>query len=288
MNQLRFNDNRGEVSFFGQKMIILRRDVIRVMREALERMVGDQAAPFLSFLASGIGVHEGSIFRDSVTTTGNEARASLDNLVHSAFEDTNLGLGKIQIRKVDFDRSHANIVISNCFEAIENGQSEEPNCMFTSGFLAGLFAEVFDTTLQAKETRCISQGSTECEFSLFPVDPVSGEPIEQPEARVETPATKSEPAQPKEPPASPKQIVEALGTTKGPPEIAKPSSKIEIVQETKPSDKPAAPIAVDPTKKEPEKQASETKRSEVDAGVERASRIAKRKQGFWERHFKKN
>jgi len=133
-------------------MIILRRDVIRVMREALERMVGDQAAPFLSFLASGIGVHEGSIFRDSVTTTGNEARASLDNLVHSAFEDTNLGLGKIQIRKVDFDRSNANIVISNCFEAIENGQSEEPNCMFTSGFLAGLFAEVFDTTLQAKET----------------------------------------------------------------------------------------------------------------------------------------
>ena len=70
VNQLRFNDNRGEVSFFGQKMIILRRDVFRVMREGLERLVGEQAAPFLSYLASGIGVHEGSIFRDSVKSAG--------------------------------------------------------------------------------------------------------------------------------------------------------------------------------------------------------------------------
>ena len=268
-------------------MIILRRDVIRVMREALERMVGDQAAPFLSFLASGIGVHEGSIFRDSVTSTGNDARASLDNLVHSAFEDTNLGLGKIQIRKVDFDHSSANVMISNCFEAIENGQSEEPNCMFTSGFLAGLFAEVFDTTLQAKETRCISQGSAECEFSLFPVDPVSGEPIEQPEAKVETPVTKPESSQQKD--SQPTRLpAEVPGITKEPMEATKPPVKIEIAQESKPSVTPAAPIAVDTAKKEPEKQASETKRSEVDAGVERASRIAKRKQGFWERHFKKN
>jgi len=99
--------------------------------------------------------------------------------------------------------------------------------------------------------------------------------------------TKPEPVQLKEPQPT-KQHVETPGTTKEPTEIAKPPSKIEIVEESKPTDKPVAPIAVDSQKKEPEKQASETKRSEVDAGVERASRIAKRKQGFWERHFKKN
>jgi hypothetical protein len=43
-----------------------------------------------------------------------------------------------------------------------------------------------------------------------------------------------------------------------------------------------------PVKDEPSKtQTPETNQSEVDAGVERASRIAKRKQGFWEKHFKK-
>src|SRR3989449_8157747 len=96
VNQLRFNDSKGELSFFGQKMIILRRDVIRIMRDGLERLVADQAAPFLSYLASGIGIHEGSIFRDSITSTGEEQRAALESLVHSAFEDTNLGLGKVR------------------------------------------------------------------------------------------------------------------------------------------------------------------------------------------------
>src|SRR5947209_14465268 len=117
VNQVRFNDNKGEISFFGQKMIILRRDVVRVMRDALERLVADQAAPFLSYLASGIGIHEGSIFRDSITATGPEQRAALENLAHSAFEDTNLGLGKVKIRMIDFDKANANVVISNCFEA---------------------------------------------------------------------------------------------------------------------------------------------------------------------------
>src|SRR5207302_1841890 len=106
-------------------------------------------------------------------------------------------------RQIDFDKANANVVISNCFEAMENGSSEEPNCMFTSGFLAGLFAEVLDKTVQARETRCISQGQPECEFEITSTEPTTEETVD------------------------------------------------------------------------------------VDAGVERASRIAKRKQGFWEKHFKK-
>src|SRR5215831_10775971 len=118
VNQVRFNDNKGEVSFFGQKMIILRRDVIRVMRDGLERLVADQAAPFLSYLASGIGIHEGSIFRDSITSKGAEQRLELESLVHSAFEDTNLGLGRVKIKQIDFDKASANVTIGNCFEAM--------------------------------------------------------------------------------------------------------------------------------------------------------------------------
>ncbi len=50
-----------------------------------------------------------------------------------------------------------------------------------------------------------------------------------------------------------------------------------------------APKAMSPVKDQPSQpQSPEKNQSEVDAGVERASRIAKRKQGFWEKHFKKN
>src|SRR2546425_9225892 len=126
VNQLRFNDNKGELSFFGQKMIILRRDVIRVMRDGLERLVADQAAPFLSNLASGIGIHEGSIFRDSITSTGEEQRAALESLVHSAFEDTNLGLGKVKIRQSAFSRQTPTSFSRNALEQWETGRPERP------------------------------------------------------------------------------------------------------------------------------------------------------------------
>lgn len=274
MNQLRFNDSKGELSFFGQKMIILRRDVIRIMRDGLERLVADQAAPFLSYLASGIGIHEGSIFRDSITSTGEDQRAALESLVHSAFEDTNLGLGKVKIRKIDFDKANANIVISNCFEAMENGSSEEPNCMFTSGFLAGLFAEVLDKTVQARETRCISQGQPECEFEISTTEPITEEtaeakePIKEPVKETTSQPAKETPSPPPKPP-----VEEVKPNKSGPPS-----------NEPKP-----APKAMSPVKDQPSPTPSPgTNQTDVDAGVERASRIAKRKQGFWEKHFKKN
>ncbi len=253
-------------------MIILRRDVVRVMREALERLVGEQAAPFLSFLASGIGVHEGSIFRDSITSTGQEQRASLENLIHSAFEDTNLGLGKVQIRKVDFDSASANVAISNCFEALENGSSEDPNCMFTSGFLAGLFAEVFDKTLQAKETRCISQGQTECEFELSPAESTPEETAGPLETKKDEPESDTG-----------KGTVESA-TAKTTAEAARLPNPLEKSPEPNMTEKPTTVVKNEASTKE----GAASNQTEMDAGLERASRIAKRKQGFWEKHFKKN
>jgi predicted hydrocarbon binding protein len=255
VNQLRFNDNRGEVSFFGQKMIILRRDVIRIMREALERLVGDQSAPFLSYLASGIGVHEGSIFRESIGSTGEQSRQGLENLVHSALEDTNLGLGKIRISGLDFDKSNVNIVVSNCFEATENGSSEEPNCIFTSGFLAGIFAEVLDKTVQAKEIRCMSQGAQECEFQISPAETADGQEPE--ELKVDL------------------KEVDGGAQLKG---------------EVKPGTgggSTSSKSAVGTSEGSSEDQTEKSDSADMDAGLEKAARIAKHKQHFWNK-FKKS
>ena len=263
VNQLRFNDNKGEVSFFGQKMIILRRDVIKVMRDGLERLVQDQSAPFLSYLASGIGIHEGSIFRDSITATGPEQRVALENLVHSAFEDTNLGLGKVKIHTVDFDKAKASVSISNCFEAMENGQSDEPNCMFTSGFLAGLFAEVLDKTVQARETKCISQGKDACEFEILPAD--AEEEAMDVEAEMKDAAVEQE---------SQKQKTVS--------DAAKQATSPTPPSENKSLEKPAS-SATDQPGQSPN---AVTSQADMDKGVETATRIEKRKQGFWKKHFK--
>jgi predicted hydrocarbon binding protein len=249
VNQLRFNDRAGEVSFFGQKMVIMRRDVFRVMREGLERLVGDQAAPFLSFLASGIGIHEGSIFRDSVQASNErEKRISLENLVHTALEDTNLGLGKLKVDGLDFDKGGAKVTITNCFEALENGQSEQPNCMFTSGFLAGVFAEVLDKTVQAVEVKCISQGQPECEFQIGPAPETSGEGVSPSEESGESGANAEQ---------------DSGLSASGAGTITSATSNAGTAG------------------------TADTGQTELDSGVERASRIAKRKKGFWDRMFNK-
>ena len=233
-------------------MIILRRDVIRIMREALERLVGDQSAPFLSYLASGIGVHEGSIFRESIGSTGPETRASLENLVHSALEDTNLGLGKIRVNTIDFDKINANVTVGNSFEATENGPSEEPNCIFTSGFLAGIFAEVLDKTVQAKEIKCMSKGAPECEFQIS--------------------LAEGDGAEPEKPSVDLKEVDgEALKGEVKPGAVSGSTEEKGAVGTTAAS---SGETSEGPSSKE------------MDDGVEKAARIAKHKQHFWNK-FKK-
>jgi len=256
-------------------MIILRRDVIRVMRDGLERLVADQAAPFLSYLASGIGIHEGSIFRDSITSKGPEQRLELESLVHSAFEDTNLGLGKVKIRQIDFDKASASVAISNCFEAMENGGSDEPNCMFTSGFLAGLFAEVLDKTVQAREVKCMSQGQPDCEFEISLAD-AEEQAVDEESLKEEAPVN----------PPKPSTNVEKPSTSPTPPVMDKkapekqnPPPKDSNVQPPKPTS------AISEQSKDQKPIQSQT---DLDKGVETANRIEKRKQGFWKKHFNKD
>jgi len=225
-------------------MIIMRRDVFRLMREGLEKLVGDQAAPFLSFLASGIGIHEGSIFRESIQSSNeDERRAGLKNLVQGALEDTNLGLGKVSVSGIDFAKGEARVSIANCFEAMENGTSPEPNCMFTSGFLAGVFAEVLDQTVRADEVKCISKGETLCEFHISPA--IEGGTSE-------------------------------TAASTGPGEIKEPGGEGSASQ--------GAEKAVE-TRKVPGSPA-DAGIPDFDSAVEKASRIAKRKQRFWDRLFK--
>ncbi len=237
-------------------MIIMRRDVFRLMREGLEKLVGDQAAPFLSFLASGIGIHEGSIFRESIqASTEMEKRAGLKNLVHGALEDTNLGLGKVVVSDVDFEKGEAKVTISNCFEALENGSHDEPNCMFTSGFLAGVFAEILDKTVRADEVRCISNGEQLCEFHITPAG--EGEGVENSEADKQHDAKSPD---------------------------TEDSSKLNPGQQ---SESPQGPVPESGkiTAQEPQTP-TEAVLPDFESGVEKASRIAKRKQRFWDRLFK--
>ncbi len=163
-------------------------------------------------------------------------------------------MGKIQINDLDFDKSSVNIVVSNCFEATENGSSEEPNCIFTSGFLAGIFAEVLDKTVQAKEVRCISQGAPECEFQISLVETGDGQEAEMPKV-----------------------------------DLKEVGDGAQLKGEVKPGTgggSTDSKSAMGTSEGSSEGQTERSDNTDLDAGVEKAARIAKHKQHFWNK-FKK-
>jgi len=122
---------------------------------------------------------------------------------------------------------------------------------------------VFDKTVQANEMHCISQGHPECEFQISPA-----EKVEMPdggEVEVVPPSTVA----PSE--GGTGKALEGSKDGKGLTE-SKPvaSETLKTGKENEPAGGP--------------KKGSER---DIDAGVEKAARIAKRKQGFWERLLKK-
>ncbi len=117
----------------------------------------------------------------------------------------------------------------------------------------------------------MSQGQTECEFELSPAESTPEEiagPVEtkkdEPESGTGNSTVQS---------AAPKTTLEA----------ARPPNPIEKDPEPKLTEKPTTVVKNETSTKE----AAASNQTEMDAGLERASRIAKRKQGFWEKHFKK-
>jgi predicted hydrocarbon binding protein len=80
-----------------------------------------------------------------------------------------LGWGVFELAEISFDKRRATV---RALENVEcksfNRPSPEPKSNFVRGHLSGLFTEVFEERMDAKEVRCYSVGDEYCEFSLFP------------------------------------------------------------------------------------------------------------------------
>ena len=59
LNSIRFRDESGEVEYFGQKVVILRRDVFGLIRKELARVAGNAANVILSVAGKRVGREEG-------------------------------------------------------------------------------------------------------------------------------------------------------------------------------------------------------------------------------------
>src|SRR5690349_12978696 len=102
VGSIRFRDEIGEVEYFGQQVVMLRRDAIKLIRDELVRIGG--AAGNVIVLTAGFvsGREEARIILAKAKALGVKPSETLPAPILTAVEETNMGYGKIRIDNINF------------------------------------------------------------------------------------------------------------------------------------------------------------------------------------------
>ncbi len=171
LNSISFRDEKGEVEYFGQKVVMLRRDAFRLMVEELSKRQAEGTAKILlGIVGQRVGQEEGKALV-ATSQSMDMDRGSTPQFIRTAVEETNLGYGKISLKELEVSSGSAEVSVLNSFEADPPGHSENATCFFLLGYLEGLFSQLLNKNMRGLETRCMGKGDENCSFELSPVPP---------------------------------------------------------------------------------------------------------------------
>jgi predicted hydrocarbon binding protein len=168
MNSIRFRDEIGEVEYFGQKVVMLRRDAFSLMSKELMRAAGNAAHVILGIAGRRVGVEEGKALLSKAHALRLKTPQSMPEFVRVAVEETNMGFGKIQVDELNLEVGTAQVSISNSFESQPSSSSWKPSCIFTLSYLEGIFSQLIDRDVTGREVDCTSKGDKLCRFIIEP------------------------------------------------------------------------------------------------------------------------
>src|SRR5260370_7341514 len=97
MNSIRFRDEIGEVEYFGQKVVVLRRDAFSLMRKELMRVSGNAANVILGIAGRRGGSEEGKALLSMANALGLKTPQSMPEFGRGALEDTTMGFRKLSL-----------------------------------------------------------------------------------------------------------------------------------------------------------------------------------------------
>ena len=166
LNSIRFRDDVGEVEYFGQKVVLLRRDAFSLIRKELSRVAGTASGVILEVAGHRVGSEEGIVLSSKAEGLGLNNPEALPEFIRTAVEESNMGFGKMQVKELEIPTGKAVVVVQNSFEAEDAGVSLRPICRFTSGYLEGIFGQLTGKNMRAKEIECRAKGDTDCKFIL--------------------------------------------------------------------------------------------------------------------------
>src|SRR5713101_1544040 len=103
LNSIRFRDEFGEVEYFGQKVVLLRRDVFALIGNELSRVAGEAASVILGLAGRRVGAEEGKALTVKAKVLGLSGPDSFSEFVKTAVEETNMGIGKLRVTEMTLE-----------------------------------------------------------------------------------------------------------------------------------------------------------------------------------------
>ena len=167
LNSIRFKDEIGEIEYFGQKVVMLRRDAFSLMRKEMMRISGNSANIILGIAGRRVGTEEGRALVSKAQALGLKTPQAMPEFVRVAVEETNMGFGKIEVEELNLESGLASVSITNSFESEPVASSTRPSCIFTLSYLEGIFSQLIDKDVRGREVECRAKGDKLCQFTLI-------------------------------------------------------------------------------------------------------------------------
>ncbi len=167
LNSIRFRDESGEVEYFGQKVVLLRRDVFGLIGKELSRVAGEAANIILGLAGRRVGTEEGKALVVKAEALGLRGPDAFPGFVRAAVEETNMGIGKLRVIEMSSE-GKVSLLVQNGFEAENSGDSLKPTCFFTLGYVEGVFSQLLGKDVRGRETACKGRGDDFCKFDIGP------------------------------------------------------------------------------------------------------------------------
>ena len=173
LNSITFKDDFGEMEYFGQRVLMLRTDLFRILKQELEsRHASGTGKIILEILGRSEGQAEGKKLMSDVMLDTADHR-SIPIFLKNAVEETNLGYGKLKLGDVDMSLKTLTVSTENSVEADGLAESNDNGCSFLLGYLEGLFSELLNSKLLGSEALCRGRGDKKCVFNITPGPPPS-------------------------------------------------------------------------------------------------------------------
>ncbi len=166
LNSIRFRDEEGQVEYFGQKVVLLRRDAFGLMRKELSRVVGASSNIILEIAGRRVGAEEGTALLAKAESLAMKDAGSLGDFTRIALEETNMGYGKMKLQELDTGTGNVRVIIFNSFETEPTDKVSSPSCFFTLGYVEGLLSRLLGRNFRGREVSCNGRGDEPCIFDL--------------------------------------------------------------------------------------------------------------------------